>query len=121
MRAGSILMATTLVLISLSAGAFAQDGERLFRRQCATCHATAPGQSKIGPSLAGIAGKKAASVAGFDYSPALKAANLTWTDDNLAKYLADPKALVPDGKMVFAGIVDGDDRKAVVDYLKTLK
>ena len=99
----------------------AQDGDAVFRRQCATCHAVQAGQNKIGPSVAGIVGKKAASVPGFEYSDALKAANITWTDDALAKYLADPKGTVPNGKMVFAGLKKPDDVQAVIDYLKTLK
>jgi len=99
----------------------AQEGDVIFRRQCATCHAVQAGQNKIGPSVAGIVGKKAASVPGFEYSDAMKDANVTWTEDNLAKYLADPKGFVPGGKMVFAGLKKPDDVQAVIDYLKTLK
>ncbi|MBI3512861.1 MAG: c-type cytochrome [Proteobacteria bacterium] len=99
----------------------AQDGEALYRRQCATCHATQAGQNKIGPTMAGIAGSKSAGVPGFEFSDAMKGANLTWTDDTLAKYIADPKGTVPGTKMVYAGMKNPDDVKAVVDYLKTLK
>jgi cytochrome c len=122
MRGGSmhVIMAVAAAT-GLPGAAAAQDGQGVFRRQCGACHATEPGQNKIGPSVAGVAGKKAASEAGFAYSDALKGANLTWTDDNLEKYLADPKALVPGGKMVFAGLKNPADAKAVVDYLKTLK
>ena len=101
--------------------AWAQDGESLFKRQCGACHAVDAGHNKIGPSLFGVAGKKAAGVEDFEYSDALKGANITWSDDSLAKYLTDPKAFVPGGKMVYAGMKDPDDVKAVVDYLKTLK
>ncbi len=122
MRGGFLIAATVLAAATTVPGAAdAQDGQSLFRRQCAACHATEAGQNKIGPSLAGVAGKKAASVAGFEYSDAMKSSNLTWTDDNLEKYLADPKETVPGGKMVFAGLKKPDDAKAVVDYLKTLK
>jgi cytochrome c len=107
--------------VGLPAGAWAQDGQAIFRRQCAACHATQPGQNKIGPSVAGVAGRKAASVPGFDYSEPMKKSDLTWTDDNLEKYLADPKAVVPGGKMVFAGLKKPEEAKAVVEYLKTLK
>ncbi len=51
----------------------------------------------------------------------MKSANLTWTDDTLAKYLADPKGTVPGTKMVYAGMKNPDDVKAVIEYLKTLK
>ncbi len=119
-----IVLALSMVIAAtatLPGAARAQDGDALFRRQCATCHAVQAGQNKIGPSMAGIVGKKAASVPGFQYSDAMKAANITWTDDSLAKYLADPKGFVPNGKMVFAGLKKPDDVQAVIDYLKTLK
>jgi len=118
MTAGILVMAVATLW---AAGAAAQEGDRVFRRQCGTCHAIQPGKNGIGPSLAGVAGKPAGGVAGFDYSDALKKSGLTWTDATLDKYLADPKAVVPDGKMVYAGLKDDDDRKAVIDYLKTLK
>jgi cytochrome c len=117
----------TTVLVAMAAAmggagdAAAQDGQALYRRQCSTCHATEAGQNKIGPSLHGIAGSKAAAVPGFEFSDAMKSSNLTWTDDNLAKYIADPKGTVPDGKMVYAGMKNPDDVKAVIDFLKTLK
>jgi cytochrome c len=121
MRSGIALSLALAVSAALPAAAVAQDGDALFRRQCASCHAVQAGQNKIGPSMAGIVGKKAASVPGFQYSDAMKAANITWTDDALAKYLADPKGFVPNGKMVFAGLKKPDDVAAVIDYLKTLK
>jgi|1185.fasta_scaffold1605976_1 cytochrome c len=121
MRTGIALSLATVMTAGLPLTAHAQDGEALFRRQCATCHAVQAGQNKIGPSMAGVVGKKAASVPGFQYSDAMKAANITWTDDALAKYLADPKGLVPNGKMVFAGLKKPDDVQAVIDYMKTLK
>jgi cytochrome c len=99
----------------------AQDGESLFKRQCGACHAVDADHNKIGPSLYRIAGKKAAAAEDFEYSDALKGADITWTDDSLTKYVTDPKAFVPGGKMVYAGMKDPDDVKAVVDYLKTLK
>jgi cytochrome c len=111
-----------LAAATIGAGsARAQDGESLFKRQCGACHAVDAGHNKIGPSLFGVAGKKAAAVEDFDFSDALKGANITWTDDALTKYLTDPKGFVPGGKMVYAGMKDPDDVKAVVEYLKTLK
>ena len=118
MRYGLAIMAAACLWAS---GAAAQDGESLFKRQCGACHTVEAGKNKIGPSLAGIAGHKAAAVEDFDYSDALRGANVTWTDDALTKYLTDPKAFVPGGKMVYAGMKDPDDVKAVIDYLKTGK
>ncbi len=123
MRSGAIGIGLAVLAAACMGAdsARAQDGESLFKRQCGACHAVDAGHNKIGPSLFGTAGKKAAAVEDFDYSDALKGANITWTDDALTKYLTDPKGLVPGGKMVYAGMKDSDDVKAVVEYLKTLK
>jgi len=89
--------------------------------QCAACHSTEAGKTLVGPSLAGVAGRKAGSVAGFAYSDGLKAAGLTWDDATLDKWLTAPAKLVPGTKMPFAGIPDAATRQSVIDYLKTLK
>lgn len=87
---------------------------------CSACHAVVPGKNGIGPSLAGIVGKKAASVPGFAYSDALKNANVTWTDAALDKWLQAPMKMVPGTRMVFGGITDAAKRKELIDYMKTL-
>lgn len=51
----------------------------------------------------------------------MKNSGLTWTPDQLEKYLADPKGVVPNTKMAFIGVNKDDDRKAIIDYLGTLK
>lgn len=121
MRIGIALAVAAVAAVVLPPAAHAQDGETLFKRQCTICHATQAGQNKVGPSMAGIAGKKAASTPGFQYSDAMKGSDITWTDDTLAKYITDPKAVVPGGKMVFAGMKKPDEVQAVIDYIKTLK
>ena len=75
----------------------------------------------VGPSLAGVAGRKAGSVPGFAYSDANKASGLTWDEKTLDTYLTNPMKMVPGTKMTFAGLPDPAQRKAVIDYLKTLK
>ena len=59
-------------------------GEKVFASHCAVCHATTPGENKIGPSLAGIAGSKSGTIPAFDFSPAMKNANVSeiWTPTN---------------------------------------
>ncbi len=91
-------------------------GKAIFAR-CAICHSVAAGQNKIGPSLAGVVGRKAAGVPNFNYSPAMKASNLTWTPDNLDAYLSNPRAKVPGNKMIFAGLTKPADRANVIAYL----
>ena len=75
----------------------------------------------IGPSLHGIVGKPAASVAGFTYSNALKASGLTWDAATLDAWLASPAKLVPGNKMIFTGQYDAARRKEVIDYLAAQK
>ena len=60
-------------LTMLSTGAVAEEpGETLFKKNCAICHTLEAGKNKIGPSLAGVVGRKAGSVPGFAYSAANK-------------------------------------------------
>ena len=106
-------------LAILSAGAIAEElGETLFKKNCAVCHTLEDGKNKIGPSLAGIVGRKAGSVPGFSYSAANKDSGDTWNDTTLDTYLTDPRKFMPGTKMVFAGLKNSEDRKALIEYLK---
>src|SRR5262249_55221819 len=75
------------------------------------------GKNLVGPSLAAIVGKKAASDPGFNYSPALKGANLTWDVATLDAYLLDPQKLVPGNRMPFPGLKTENERKDIIAYL----
>jgi len=96
-------------------------GEAVFNRSCAVCHAAEAGKNKAGPSLAGVVGRKAGAVEGFKYSDAMKNSGVTWSNDTLDKYLADPKAFMPGNRMLYPGLKKEADRKAVIDYLDTLR
>jgi len=89
--------------------------------QCRSCHAVEAGKNGVGPSLAGIVGRKAGTVAGYAYTDANKNSGLTWDEATLDEYLTAPAKKVPGTKMAFAGIADAAKRKEVIDYLKTLK
>ena len=88
---------------------------------CATCHSASAGQNGIGPSLAGVFGRKAGSLPGFDYSAAMKASGKVWDEAALDTFLTSPMAAVPGTRMTYMGQTDPAKRKAVIDYLKTLK
>ena len=106
-------------LTMLSTGAVAEEpGETLFKKNCAICHTLEAGKNKIGPSLAGVIGRKAGSVLGFAYSAANKSSGDVWNAQTLDSYLADPRKFMPGTKMVFAGLKNPDDRKALIEYLK---
>ena len=95
-------------------------GQQLFASHCGICHATQPGVNRIGPSLAGVFGRKSGTEAGYNYSPALKAAAITWDEKELDKFLQNPSADVHGTKMVVS-VPGNDDRQNVIAYLKTLK
>ncbi|HEX7967040.1 MAG TPA: cytochrome c family protein, partial [Stellaceae bacterium] len=85
------------------------------------CHTVEAGKNKIGPSLAGIVGRKAGTAPGFSYSDANKKSGVTWDEATLDAYLTDPRKFMPGTKMVFAGLKNPDDRKAIIAYLKEHK
>ncbi|MGE5504794.1 MAG: c-type cytochrome [Actinomycetota bacterium] len=97
-------------------GGDAEKGEKVFN-QCKACHSVKAGENKVGPSLHGVVGRKSGTAPGFNYSDAMKKADLTWDEATLDKYLTDPKATVPGNKMAFAGLKNPDDRKNVIAYL----
>ncbi|MGE3690355.1 MAG: cytochrome c family protein [Novosphingobium sp.] len=88
---------------------------------CLACHRIEPDRPLIGPSLFGVYGRSAGSAPDYHYSQAMKESGLTWDDATLDAYLTRPQALMPGTKMAFAGIPDPARRKAVIDYLKTLR
>ncbi len=98
----------------------AAKGKKVFKK-CAICHAVKKGKNKIGPSLFGIAGRKAAIAKGFRFSKALKKSGLTWDDASLDKFLKKPRKAVKGTRMVFPGLRSKKDRENVIAYLKTLK
>jgi cytochrome c len=118
-----ILVVLSLALAALMvAPARAQDaGEAVFKKNCSICHTTEPGKNKIGPSLAGVVGRKAGSAPNYSYSEANKSSGATWDEATLDTYLTAPTKFVPGTKMIFPGLKNPDDRKAVIAWLKTQK
>src|SRR6516225_6335785 len=78
------------------------------------------GARPLGPSLRGAVGRPAASAAGFPYSDALKKSGLTWTEDNLRAWIADPSHTVPGTLMPHVSLSDPAEQLYVIAYLKTL-
>ncbi len=92
-------------------------GEKVFKK-CKICHTFDPDKKKIGPHLKGIIGRKSASVEGYKYSKAMKAADVTWDEATLDEYLKKPKAFIKGTKMTFAGLKKEAQRQDVIAYLK---
>src|ERR1700730_14777700 len=102
-------------------GADATAGKTFFTQQCTICHSAEPGDNggAQGPSLIGIYGRHAASAAGFAYTAALRAANLTWDAPNLSRFLASPTTVVPGSAMVIA-VPNESDRDNLIAYFQNL-
>jgi nitrite reductase (NO-forming) len=99
---------------SLSADAVA--GKAVFRK-CQACHSLTAGKNGVGPSLAGVVGKKAAGVVGYNYSQAMRSSNLTWDAATLDAYLTDPQKVVPGNKMPFPGMKTENERRTLIAFL----
>ena len=118
------LVALPLLLVSLTATAVGDPGRGAdsFDANCAECHSVAKTlKNKKGPTLFGLFGRPAASIAGLDYSPALEAAGFAWNTEKLDLYVTAPKKLVPDGKMKFDGLSDAGERADLLSFLAEQK
>jgi cytochrome c len=92
-------------------------GKALFEN-CVTCHSLEAGQNGVGPTLHSLFGRKSAAEE-FNYSPAMRRANITWTPEQLDTYLADPQGGVFRGnRMPFSGLPDAQARADLIGYLK---
>jgi len=128
MRSFLVLGVGAAAFIVLSGPAFAQDaakGKEAYAK-CGICHLVGPNaQNTVGPELNKIVGRKAASVAGFAYSPGMKKLGeegFVWTPENLDKWIENSKAMLPESPMsqLFAGVPDAQERANLIAYLKTL-
>jgi cytochrome c2 len=109
-------------MLALSAAAIAEGdparGQKRFE-ECAACHTIEPASNNVGPSLAGIIGRRAGDLADFRYSPAMKRSGITWTPETLDTYLADPQKVVPGNRMPYAGLTDAEARADLIAYLRS--
>jgi cytochrome c len=92
-------------------------GEKKFE-ECAACHKIERSEDNVGPSLHGVFGRKAGTLADFRYSPALKRSGITWTAQTLDTFLADPQKVVPANRMPYAGLAEASDRADLIAYLQ---
>jgi len=117
-----VLVSAGALALALSSAASAADLEhgKLLFQACAACHSDKPG-NRLGPSLAGVVGRKAAALEDFRYSPAMARSNLVWDEATLRDYVADPQAKVKGNRMPYAGLKSPQDADDVVAYLKTLR
>ena len=121
MKIHPILLAAIALAASVSAAAAAGDaaaGEAKFK-VCRTCHQVGEGAKNfVGPELNGVVGRKAGTVAGYNYSDANKNSDIVWDEATLTRYLKSPRQVAPGTKMAFPGLASDDDVANVIAYLK---
>jgi cytochrome c len=128
MNAGGFVLRAFLIasamLFSGIVVAHAQDaaaGEKTFV-VCRACHQIGPNaKNAVGPVLNGVVGRKAGIYPNFTYSDANKDSGITWTPEELDKYLTNPQKVVPHTKMVFPGLPNEQQRKNIIAFLEQYK
>lgn len=89
--------------------------------RCTGCHSAGRGgASDIGPNLWGVAGSRAGTRPGYDYSPALKKTGLVWNRATLTRWLDNSQAVAPGTQMPNQHLKPAD-RDAIITYLSALK
>ncbi|MEX1060361.1 MAG: cytochrome c family protein [Methyloceanibacter sp.] len=129
MRTFQLYGLAAVALMALSGPALAEGdatkGKAAFAK-CGICHQVGPGaKTLVGPELNGTVGRKAAIVADYPYSPGMKklgGEGYVWSEENIDKWIADPKAMIADSPMAlaFPGIPDAGERADIIAYLKTV-
>jgi cytochrome c len=99
--------------------AFAGDhGAEIFRA-CVACHTLSQADvQRAGPTLAGLYGRKIASLPGYRFSDALKKMDIVWTPETVSRlFEVGPSAYTPGTKMPEQRIGSAEDRHALTDFL----
>ncbi|MBF0454138.1 MAG: cytochrome c family protein [Magnetococcales bacterium] len=98
---------------------------KIVSEKCGACHDLSKRRRNVvGPHLFALLGRPAGGVVTYDYSDALQQKakdGLVWTTQNLDHYLTNPRAFIPETKMLFAGISNPQKRADLITYLRTLK
>jgi len=118
---GSIFIATAILLFPVGALA-EEDLEITFNDHCRECHSFLKGDNRLGPTLYGVVGRKAGAESGYGYTQSLKDSGVTWDEETLDKWIADPGAIIPGNGMSppYGGVADAAIRQRIIAFLKTL-
>jgi cytochrome c len=115
--AGVLVGAMTLGSGVALAQGDAEAGEKVFNK-CKACHVADEPQNRVGPHLVGLFGRQAGSVEGFKYSDAMKESGVTWDEETIAEYIADPRGYIKGNRMAFVGLKDEEEIADLIAYLK---
>ncbi len=115
------VVASAVVMAALIQVAQAQDvaaGEQSFKK-CFPCHSIGEGaKNKVGPVLNGLDGRHSGAVPDYNYSDANKNSGITWNEATFMEYIKDPRAKIPNTKMIFPGIKNEKEAGDLWAYLK---
>ncbi|MGH6816259.1 MAG: c-type cytochrome [Hyphomicrobiaceae bacterium] len=112
---GAILLAA---LPSMAAAQDLEHGKAVFNK-CRACHQVGENaKHMVGPILNGLIGRKAGTVPGYNYSESNKNSGLMWDEATFREYIKNPKAKIPNTKMIFVGLSDPKDIEDLLAYLK---
>lgn len=124
----TLMSALAIASVAMFSGAASADNEAMMQaagkqifEKCVSCHSADSSKNAFGPSLTGVVGRKAASNPRFAYSDALKKSGITWTEDNLRKWVAGNDTFVPGTRMRHVEITDQAEQDYLIAYLKSLK
>jgi cytochrome c len=116
-----LALAVAVLAAPVAAGAQTLEGPRLFQR-CYACHSLDPAERSLpGPNLRGLFGRRAGTLEGFDYSPALREAGargLVWNQETLDRFLEDPEEYIPGARMGGVRLGEPAGRQALIRWLK---
>lgn len=120
-RAGAVFAVGLLALVAVPRpGAAADDvavGKMLYENKCGGCHSI--DSERVGPRHRNVVGRPVASVAGYDYSPALRKLGGTWTSARLDQWLRGTQKMAPGSKM-YLEVSDAAQRRAIIAYLNSV-
>ncbi len=113
-----VVVAAGAAACTLPGGTAAADparGEALYESRCGACHSI--DSNRVGPRHRGLIGRRAGSVAGYDYSAAFRDSRVVWDEQTLDRWLADPEALIPGQRMNYS-VSDPRDRADLIAFLR---
>lgn len=95
-------------------------GQQLFQATCQRCHSPTADRKTYGPPLENVVGRGAGTFPGYDYSIALEASGIVWTDAALRAWMEDNTGFMPGTKMRHVGIEDRTVQDFILAYLHSI-
>jgi len=125
MRNAFVVATALIASVATASAQDAKKGEQAFN-VCRPCHQVGPDAvNGLGPPLNGLDGRRAGTLPDFNYSAAMVEAGksgtpaskgpVIWNEATFTQYIADPKAMIPNINMMFAGISGPDKDQKIKD------